>query len=238
MICSCGVKWKIKTVRPVMSRRAAIWFSLVCALAWGGMTTDGHAQLDLPTIDTGPSPASDLSDRIGDIQGITQTLQDRIVGATQKLEQVEGLDPTALEQEISQMFAEIRAQVEVILEETGQTSALRDAFGRARETTRVFLNDLNLKPPTHINRDQNIMRLENALEQYSSLEQNIERSREQASEQLLQLMRMQNSIIEDVRIGIIEQALENTGDVVASLEELAAALREIQPPEIDPTFEN
>lgn len=214
--------------------RTCLLVSVGLAVAVATVPANAQGRLpEIPTVATGASPEQELQTQFATVREISSGVRDRIAEATRRLEDVAGASTSELEVTVSQMFGELRDEVNTIIQGTSSTSALRNALSRAREQALVFQQDLQRRPAEHPNRDQNLAALEAAISQYESLGGQLDERAEEAASALFQLSQQQNQIVEQIRLDQILRAQEALSEVVAGLTVLAESIGELEPPSFD-----
>lgn len=204
------------------------------ALSAGPVRAQSQQSLsEFPQVEQGRSAQAELTERLNSVRNVADSLQEKIAGATRRLEQVADANPNEMVTQINTTFDEFRADIQGIIDETSPTSELSDALGRALQRTTVFRNDLAQKPASHPNRDERLAQLDAILQTYEKLKADLDSRRANASNALFELSKQQNLIVEQVMIDQIVKAQEALRDVVMGLSDLADSLTNLKPPALN-----
>lgn len=211
---------------------------LACFVATAFVSADAAAQTnnlrsDLPRMNTSVPVAQELNEKFNVVRDVGGSLQEKISIANKRLSEVAANDSSQMVDEINKTFEEFREEIQVIINQTGDNSDLRNALSRARERTIVFRNDLAAKPDDYPNRDQRLGQLDVALDEYHTLKEQLETRRGSARDALFELSQQQGMIVEQVKFDQIVKAQEALRDVVAGLTILADSITDLQPPSMD-----
>jgi len=221
-------------LKPMPFRLTAGAGGLLAVLILASSSTAAVAQStagDLPSVESvAPqgSASAQFNEQMAQIRDFNGILQNRIDKATEQLNYVADMDNASVESEINDLFQALRDEVTEVLRQVSPNSALIDALSRARETTIVFRDDLVRRPEDHPFRQQNIDRLNAAIQEYEVIRGQLASARERALQQLHKIGQQQNAIIEQVRIGETLTALDMARSVVSDLGVLTQLLNDLQ----------
>lgn len=216
-----------------MSRTIDMFIISALAMLVGVPAVAQGALPELPRVERGNSPVQELESQFDSVKEIVSNLRGQIDEATERLEVVASSDASDLEAQVKAMFDQLKGDVEMIVNETRPTSALRNALSRAREQALVFREDLQRRAPDHPNRDEYMARLEKALSEYEALGADLDQRGRAALDALFALSQQQNQIVEQIRLDQILQAQEALRDVISGLSVLAESISELEPPSFE-----
>ena len=91
---------------------------------------------------------------------------------------------------------------------------------------------MNDSRPTFRSRDQQIMRLEQTLEDYDTLADQIVKGRQDAQKALTDLSRAEFLQSLELKVQMVERSVTYAKDVLASLQRLGAGIREVAEQEV------
>ncbi len=209
---------------------------LALTIAFGPSTGAGQSVMtNLPRIDTSRSVTEELNENLKTVRDVGGSLQEKIDIANKRLGEVANNDSSKMVDEINQTFTEFRSEIQLIIDQTGINSDLRNVLSKARERTIIFRADLAKKPADYPNRDDRLAQLDVALAEFETLGKQLEDRGEAARQALFKLSQQQSQIVEQIKFDQIVKAQEALRDVVAGLTVLADSITSLQPPSMDAT---
>ena len=133
---------------------------------------------------------------------------------------------------VNAFFKHMKDRVNVMLERLGPNSVLMDNLEGAKANVIVFRRWYERQPADFPRRDQQIMRLEQTLEDYDTLADQIVAGRQDAQKALTDLSRAEFLQSLELKVQMVERSVTYAKDVLASLQRLGAGIREVAEQEV------
>lgn len=166
-----------------------------------------------------------LESEMSNIRTSNSQLGGHIKTAMEKLEEVAKLtSENEKETQVDKLFLTLRGEINDVLDKLDSNSDFSDALNRAKEGTIVLKSWYERQPPDYPNRDQDIARLEKAIQEYDLVDQRLTESRNLALDKLSAIIRQHRVIIQQMKIGKVLEAISAAKTVVDGLNELTKAM--------------
>jgi len=174
-------------------------------------------------------PTAVLKDEMSNIRQSNAQLGSRIKTAMEKLDEVARLTAEdEKEVQVNELFITLRQEIYSVLDQLDSNSDFADALNRAKEGTIVLKSWYERQSPDYPNRDNNIEQLEQAILEYDSIDERLEKSRNLALEKLSTVIRQHRIIIQQMKIGKVLEAIASAQAVVESLNDITEAIEVVE----------
>ena len=175
---------------------------------------------------------ADIEASYSEIDGMIADLQAALVSAESALSEVKSMKVEDSNRMVNEFFQEMKDKVNLMLERLGPNSVLMDNLEGAKANVIVFKRWFERQPADFPNRDRQIVQLEQMLQEYDSLANEIIKGRQHARKALTELSRSHFIQVMELKVKSVEQSVEMTKRVLASLQSLGAGIRKIAEQEV------
>lgn len=175
---------------------------------------------------------ADIEASYSEIDGMITDMQGALASAETALGDVKKMKVEDGNRSANQFFKQMKDRVNVMLERLGPNSVLMDNLEGAKANVIVFRRWYERQPADFPNRDHQIMRLEQTLEDYDSLADQIVKGRQDAHKALTDLSRAEFLQSLELKVQMVERSVTYAKDVLASLQRLGAGIREVAEQEV------
>lgn len=212
-------------VRPVAAAFAL--FAVVAAVSppAGGTRDDVLARDDIDMTH------AEIDRIIGEMDGA-------ITAAESALADVRAMDVEDGREVADTLFDDLKNKVTAMLEGLSPNSVLMDNLEGARANVIVLQRWFERQPPDYPRRDELIMRLDETTRSYGELSGLIRAGRQDAQDALRELMRARFYRSMESKVETAEHSVEVTRNLVASLQNLSAKIRQVAEREIPRAIPN
>ena len=163
-------------------------------------------------------------------------MQGAVVTAETALIEVQKMKPADSNRMVNEFFQQMKGKVNLMLERLGPNSVLMDNLEGAKANVIVFKRWFERQPADFPNRDDQIMRLDETLEDYDTLADEIVKGRLDAQEALTMLSRAQFIRSIQRKVESVERSVEMTRRVLVALQGLGAGIRKVAEQEVPTTI--
>ena len=167
-----------------------------------------------------------------EINGMITDMQGALASAETALGDVKTMKVEDGKRSVNEFFKQMKGRVNVMLERLGPNSILMDNLEGAKANVIVFSRWYERQPADFPNRDKHIMRLEQTLEDYDNLADQIVDGRQDAHKALRDISRWEFLESLELKVQMVERSVTYTKDVLASLQRLGAGIRELGEQEV------
>ena len=179
-----------------------------------------------------PLARSDIEAGYSEIDKMIVEMQGALATAEAALDNVKTMDVEDRSRAADEFFQTMKDKVHLMLERLGPNSVLMDNLEGAKANVIVFKRWFERQPADFPNRDQRIVQLDTALEEYDSLEAQIAQGRREAQKALTDLSRAQFYRRMEEKVQSVEMSVEMTRRVLTSLKGLGAGIRKVAEQEV------
>lgn len=170
-----------------------------------------------------------LESEMSNIRTSNSQLGGHIKTAMEKLEEVAKLtSEDEKEIQVDKLFITLRDEIYGVLDQLDSNSDFADALNRAKEGTIVLKSWYERQPPDYPSRDQDIARLEKAIQEYDVVDQRLTESRNLALEKLSAVIRQHRVIVQQMKIGKVLEAISAAKTVVDGLNDITKAMTVVE----------
>ncbi len=197
--------------------------TLIAASAWAQESS--YSSRSANRVD----PKVVLESEMSNIRNSNAKLGGNIKTAMEKLREVAKLtSEDEKEIQVDALFITLREEIYGVLNQLDGNSDFADALNRAKEGTIVLKSWYERQPPDYPGRDQDIARLEQAIQEYDIVDQRLTESRNLALEKLSAVIRQHRVIIQQMKIGKVLEAISAARDVVDGLNDITRAMTVVE----------
>ena len=183
-----------------------------------------------------PLERADIEASYSEIDGMIAEMQGAVVTAETALKEVQKMKPADSNRMVNEFFQQMKGKVNLMLERLGPNSVLMDNLEGAKANVIVFKRWFERQPADFPNRDDQIMRLDETLEDYDTLADEIVKGRLDAQEALTMLSRAQFIRSIQRKVESVERSVEMTRRVLVALQGLGAGIRKVAEQEVPTTI--
>ena len=183
-----------------------------------------------------PLERADIEASYSEIDGMIAEMQGAVVTAETALIEVQKMKPADSNRMVNEFFQQMKGKVNLMLERLGPNSVLMDNLEGAKANVIVFKRWFERQPADFPNRDDQIMRLDETLEDYDTLADEIVKGRLDAQEALTMLSRAQFIRSIQRKVESVERSVEMTRRVLVALQGLGAGIRKVAEQEVPTTI--
>lgn len=199
----------------------------VAAVAISVATSAVAAEEGLDALDR-----ADIEASYSEINGMITDMQGALASAETALGDVKTMKVEDGNRTVNEFFKHMKDRVDVMLERLGPNSVLMDNLEGAKANVIVFRRWYERQPADFPKRDQQIMRLEQTLEDYDILADQIVKGRQDARKALTDLARAEFLQSLELKVQMVEQSVTYAKEVLASLERLGAGIQKVAEQEV------
>lgn len=212
-------------MRKFFSLRAAMFAAIAMTFMFGTsgvIATDEDNPLDRSNVE---ASYAEIDEMISDMQGA-------LASAESALSDVESMSVEDASRAADEFFQQMKEKVNLMLERLGPNSVLMDNLEGAKTNVIVFKRWYERQPADYPNRDDQVMRLEETLEDYDQLAAHIFQGRQDAQSALTELARAQFIRRMELKVDSVERSVGLTRRVLESLQSLGSGIRKVAEQEV------
>lgn len=170
-----------------------------------------------------------LGSEMANIRASGAQLDSQIKTAKEKLEVVAKMNSeNERESQVDDLFITLREEIYSVLDRLDSNSEFADALNRAKEGAIVLKSWFERQPPDYPNRDQNIDQLDQLIQEFDNVDNQLAESRRIAQEKLSTIIRQHHVTVQQMKIGKVMEALTAARTVVEGLNEVTRAMTVVE----------
>ena len=175
---------------------------------------------------------ADIKASLPEFLATLETMEGSIRNAERILGDVEAMDIEAAQAATESLFDDLKDKVNGVLDGLSPNSALMDNLEGAKANVIVWKRWYERQPSDYPDRDHNIMRLEEVIQSYGELTNEILAGRQETQNALRELLRAQFIRRMEMMVGAAEHGVNVTKSLVNSLRSLTGNIRQIAEQEL------
>ena len=175
---------------------------------------------------------ADINASLPEFMVILQDMQEAASNAESVLGDVKSMDIKAARSATESLFNKLRKKVNEVLEGLAPNSVLMDNLEGAKANAIVLKRWFERQPSDYPDRDHQIMRLEEGIQGYGELTDQIMAGRQEAQDVLRELLRARFIRSMELMVGSVEHSVDVTKRLVSSLQALSAKIRQMAEQEL------
>jgi len=170
-----------------------------------------------------------LGSEMANIRASGAQLDSQIKTAKEKLEVVAKMNSeNERESQVDELFITLREEIYNVLDRLDSNSEFADALNRAKEGAIVLKSWFERQPLDYPNRDQNIDQLDQLIQEFDNVDNQLAESRNIAQEKLSTIIRQHHVTVQQLKIGKVVEALSAARSVVEGLDEVTRAMTVVE----------
>ena len=167
---------------------------------------------------------ADIENAKSDIEEVLNNLEINIKRAHDKLTGIEKMSQPDQDRAINEVFFGFKKMVIESLESVNSNSPVMDALHGAYDSTARLKGWFERQPDDYPHRDEFVARLDQALDQYKSVQIDVKNERDRALRQLSELGSAHDRALMAAKVGQVEVSVNAIESVVASMRDLNTGL--------------